>query len=113
VLAALEAAKKPQSERREEHAPAPVVVKQRTPPVPEFDNIEAVPEPAVANAIGGALRDYGSMPAEDLIAAVSRRLGFKRTGPKIRERIAGALNSQTAVGRLLVSDDGRVRLAPR
>jgi very-short-patch-repair endonuclease/DNA polymerase III delta prime subunit len=113
VLAALEAAKHPRPEPREEPAPAPVVVKQRTPPAPEFDNIEAVPEPGVTDAINRALRDFGSMPAEDLIAAVSKRLGFKRTGPKIRERVAEALNAQTAAGRLLVGDDGRVRVAPR
>ncbi|WP_439628755.1 DUF4011 domain-containing protein [Gemmata sp.] len=113
VLAALEAAKQPHPERRDEPAPAPVVVNQRTPPAPEFDNIEAVPEPAVTDAIGRSLRDFGSMPAEDLIAAVSKRLGFKRTGPKIRERVAEALNAQTAAGQLLVGDDGRVRLAPR
>lgn len=112
VLAALEAAKQPRPERREEPAPEPVILKPRPAAAHEFDSIEAAPEEAVTQAIGLALRDFGSMQAEDLIAAASKRLGFKRTGPKIRERIAEALNTQTAGGRLLVADDGRVRLAP-
>ena len=47
---------------------------------------------------------------EDLIAAVSKRLGFKRTGPKIRDRVATGLNALVADGRLGVADDTRVRL---
>ena len=35
----------------------------------------------------GSLVELGSMPMDDLVAAVAERLGFKRTGAKIRERV--------------------------
>jgi hypothetical protein len=49
------------------------------------------------------------MAADDLVATVSKRLGFKRTGPKIRERVTGGVNKLATAGRLAVSDDGRIR----
>jgi hypothetical protein len=45
-----------------------------------------------------------------LTAAVAKHLGFKRTGPKIRDRVIAGINELVAAGRLVVSDDGRVRL---
>jgi hypothetical protein len=50
------------------------------------------------------------MPAEDLISAVSRRLGFKRLGPKIRDRIASGINALSATGQLGISDDNLVKM---
>jgi len=85
-------------------------VKPATPTPPEYDNIEAVPEPVIGEAITAALQEFGSMNAEDLIASVSKRLGFKRTGPKIRERVTDALNVLVSGTKITVGDDGRVRL---
>jgi very-short-patch-repair endonuclease len=110
VLAALEAAKQPRPERREEDLPAPPAAPRVQAKTPEYDSIEAVPEPALGEAITGSLLEFGAMPAEDLIAAVSKRLGFRRTGPKIRERIAEVLNTQMSSNRLSLGTDERVRL---
>ncbi|MCE9565716.1 MAG: DUF4011 domain-containing protein [Planctomycetes bacterium] len=112
ILAALEAAKKPRPEaRREDPVPAPAGnSKAVTTLTPEYDNIEVVPEPAIGEAISAILLEFGSMNAEDLIVAVSKRLGFKRTGPKIRERITDAVNVRVSGNQIGVGDDGRVRL---
>jgi hypothetical protein len=119
VLNALEAAKK---------APAPVVdvpaqpraiqpveaapVLKPTKPTkpPEFDSIDKVSDAELQAALVGALTEFGTMEADDLIAAVSKRLGFKRTGPKIRDRIAGALNVLLGETKLAMTDDNRVKV---
>jgi hypothetical protein len=110
VLAALEAAKRPPPPA----APDPVLQELRTarrPTAgpPDYAAIDDVPSGAVGEAVTGALVEFGSMPAEELIAAVARRLGFKRTGPRIRERVAEAMNALATDGKLRVADDGRVR----
>jgi very-short-patch-repair endonuclease len=77
----------------------------------EYEDIDQVPASAVVEVVRQTLVGYGSMPADELAVAVSKRLGFRRTGAKIRDRIIAAVNEQVADGRLRVSDDGRVRLA--
>ncbi len=113
ILAALEAATKPKPEAKPEADTEKLpVVKSRSakPPKHDYESIEVVPDAALIEAITGALTEFGSMPAEDLIAAVSKRLGFKRTGPKIRERVTEVVNARVSTGGLGVTDDGRVRL---
>jgi very-short-patch-repair endonuclease/DNA polymerase III delta prime subunit len=115
VLVALERAKsdpppKAKAVREPEVAPAPKAKKEPKPPEPDHDSIEKVPEVEVRTAISGALVEFGSMPAEDLIAAASKRLGFKRVGPKIRERIALALNALVTDGTLTMIEGDRVRI---
>ena len=61
-------------------------------------------------SVVASLVEFGSMPAEDLISAVSKRLGFKRVGPKIRDRVAVAINTLTSSGKLTITDDNRVRV---
>jgi len=87
------------------------LIRSRAPRVKaqEYESIEGVPDPVLTEAIAASLTEFGSMPADELIAAITRRLGFKRTGPKIRERVTEALNAGIAGGTLSVGDDGRVR----
>jgi hypothetical protein len=47
---------------------------------------------------------------DDLVAAVGRKLGFKRSGAKIRERVTGMVNGFMAEGKLAVKEPDRVRL---
>jgi very-short-patch-repair endonuclease len=115
ILAALEAAKKPKVEPKPdadtEKSP---VVNWRQPKAKkeEYESIEVVPDAALVEAISGTLTEFGSMPPEELIAAVSKRLGFKRTGPKIRERLTEAVNGRVSAGVLGITDDGRVKKLP-
>jgi very-short-patch-repair endonuclease len=90
--------------------PPPAAKKSRKPQEPDFDSIEQVSENELNTAVYDTLREYGSMPAEDLISAVSRRLGFKRLGPKIRDRIASGINALSATGQLGISDDNLVKM---
>ena len=77
----------------------------------EFDSIESVPDPAaLGEAILGSLVELGSMPMDDLVAATGKRLGFKPTGAKIRERVTGIVNGFVADGKLAVVEPDRVRL---
>jgi very-short-patch-repair endonuclease len=99
VSAALEFDRVPMSRRRSSKAV-------------EFESIESVPEAAITDAVVGSLVELGSMPVEDLVAAVGRRLGFKRTGPRIRERVTNAVNG-LVVTRTAAVDNERVRLAER
>ncbi len=112
ILTALEAAKnaKPNPPRREPELEKIPLLRRKHSKALEYESIETVPESVLTDAILGSLTEFGSMPAEDLVAAVSKRLGFKRTGPKIRERVTDEVNKQVAAGRLNVADDGRVRL---
>jgi hypothetical protein len=79
-------------------------------PEPDFDSIEKVSDAELNASVEASLVEFGSMPAEDLISAVSKRLGFKRVGPKIRDRIATTINAMTTAGKLSITDENRVRV---
>jgi very-short-patch-repair endonuclease len=119
ILNALEAARKapapppappPAPEPEPKPVPIPVPKKAPKPAEPDHDSIEKVSDPEVNTAVVGVLIEFGSMPAEELIAAASKRLGFKRAGPKIRERLTGALNQLLGTGQLSIIEDNRVRV---
>jgi len=76
----------------------------------EYESIEKVPEASVRVALEAALTEYGSMPADDLISAASKKLGFKRVGPNIRERLATAIDVLVEEHRLALGDGNTVRL---
>ncbi|MBP3955842.1 DUF4011 domain-containing protein [Gemmata sp. G18] len=116
VLAALEAARKPPAKV----APAPepeVVAAVKLKPVKEveldFDSIEKVSDSVLHATLIASLTEFGTMPAEDLISAVSKRLGFKRVGPKIRERVAQAINALSAEGTLTSTEDNVVKVVQK
>ncbi|HEV3438840.1 MAG TPA: DUF4011 domain-containing protein [Gemmata sp.] len=113
ILSALKDAKnpKPTPPAREPEFKTSPVPKKRSPKLIEYEDIEAVPDSALSDAIVATLIAFGSIPAEELSAAVSRRLGFKRTGPKIRDRIIASVNDLVAAGRLVLSEESRVRLS--
>ena len=112
IFAALEVARNPQRKppsldvELEPMAP----VRRKLSKAIEFDSIETVPEAALDEAILGSLVELGSMPMDDLVAAVTKRLGFKRSGAKIRERVTGTVNGLVAASRLSVGESDRVRL---
>jgi hypothetical protein len=116
VLAELEAARKPSVPNpsapvpEPKSAPVPALRKAPKPPEPDFDSIEKVSDTELNESVIAPLIEFGSMPAEDLISAASKRLGFKRVGPKIRDRIATAINALTSAGKLSITDDNRVKV---
>ena len=68
-----------------------------------------MPDAEIRRLLTAALGKYGGTGTEDLVKRVARQLGFKRTGPKIRERVADQVNKLAADGSLAVSGDGRIR----
>ena len=113
ILGALEAAKNPR--RQDSHLePEPErlpAMRRKSSKLLEFESIETVPNAAIASAIVASLSAFGSMPVDDLAAAVSKRLGFKRTGPKIRERVMESVNDLVTKETLAVGEGDRVRLS--
>jgi very-short-patch-repair endonuclease len=120
VLNALEATKKPppvmdakpQAAQPEQVSapPAPEPVKLSE---PDVDSIDKVNEPELQAAVLASLTEFGTMEADDLIAAVSRRFGFKRVGPRIRDRVASAINTLLGETKLSMTDDNRVKVVPQ
>ena len=111
IVAALEESKNAKSAptvREPEVKTAPTEKKRAVKPV-EYEDIDAAPEEAIVEAIVAILVTYGSMPADELAAAVSRKLGFKRTGPKIRDRVIAVVNGLTVSGRVTLGEDSRVK----
>ena len=114
IFAALEAIRNPPprgSSRAESDWDRLPAARRRTSKALEYDSIESVPEPVVTDSVLTALIELGSMPADDLVAAAAKKLGFKRTGQKIRERVMGAVNTIVTGRKLVIGEADRVRLA--
>ncbi len=119
VLEALERARReppPSPKPREtpvRNAPAPRP-RVRTLPVGSYAKIGDVPEEVIRELVLAALRQFGGMDREGLIRHVRERLGFERTGERIKETITAAIDALIAAGRVEQgSDEGRVRESPR
>jgi very-short-patch-repair endonuclease len=112
ILAAIEAGKQPPS------SPAPPSLEldylppaaHRLSSIIDYDSIDAVPQETVNKAILRSLTVMGSMPLDDLVAVVAKRLRFRRAGQRIRERVAYCVNELLRIGKLVVGEGDRVRL---
>jgi very-short-patch-repair endonuclease len=76
----------------------------------QFSDIEDVSDDFVCLAIVDSLTSYGAMPLEDLMQATARKLGFQRTGPRIRDRLSDGAKSLERQGKLVTDSDGRLSL---
>lgn len=56
-----------------------------------FDNINDVPESTIEDIVARILQRTGPCAKEDLIRTVSRELGFRRLGQRIRERLSSSV----------------------
>jgi hypothetical protein len=59
-------------------------------------NAELLPPVEIRAAAARVIAESGVMPIEGLIVATARLLGFARTGNDLRDRIDGAIRSETA-----------------
>ena len=71
--------------------------------------IDCVPYIEISNAIIDAIGINGSLQSDNAVMAVSRTLGFNRTGAKINERIGAVLRAEIEAGRIKESN-GRITL---
>lgn len=58
-----------------------------------FDNINDVPESTIEVTAAYILQRTGPCPKEDLIKTISRELGFRRLGPRIRQRLSVSVDA--------------------
>ena len=90
----------------------PVTVHAASSALPEYADIDAVPRLRLLTLIQETLRSYGATHPDDLVRAVGRQLGFKRTGTRIKERIDAAIAHLLKTGMVLqLKDDDRLKLA--
>jgi very-short-patch-repair endonuclease len=82
-------------------------------PGPSYKSIDDVPEFVLREVLTRLLRTFGATEANELIQAVARQLGFKRTGKRIQTRINQALEGLIQAGQVCRTDDQRVESAPR
>jgi hypothetical protein len=61
------------------------------PAVASYEDIDDVPSRVIQDLVLHALASYGATAEEDVLAWVRDRLGFKRTGNRIRTRIEGCI----------------------
>ncbi len=75
----------------------------------EFPSIDQVPETVLREVLQGTLTSYGAMSPEDLTTTVARKLGFERTGSRIKARVEQAIEECRREGHLSALPDGRLR----
>jgi very-short-patch-repair endonuclease len=122
VLAAVEKAqrgeetprpKPPPPARKARPAKAAAVEEEDAPTAEmEFGKIQQVPDAVLADAVVDVLRRCGATERTELTRTVSRQLGFKRTGPRIQERIDESIDGLLHTGRLDWTGDQRLRVVP-
>jgi hypothetical protein len=78
----------------------------------EFNKIQQVPDAVLEDAVLDVLRRCGATERSELTRAVSRHLGFKRTGPRIHERIDESIDALLQTGRLARTGDQRLQASP-
>jgi very-short-patch-repair endonuclease len=74
-----------------------------------FSNIDEVPTDVLRQVLSDAIASFGAMPLDDLTQAAARKLGFQRTGSRIRERVSEEVQNLKRRGELVVGSDGRLR----
>ena len=92
--------------------PVPPVVEALS-KAPGYDSIDEVSEDRLRQEVCGALVAFGATEASELIQAVARRLGFKRTGSRIQARTEACLAGLIATGQVSRTADGRLQVTPR
>lgn len=126
VVAALENARKsprnaamPQSRsvpraKPGDESPVKIIPVVKRPDGPErkydFDKIDDVPGSIIEELVIAMLGSYGATEEEDLKQAISRQLGFKRTGKNISMRIEQTIESLIRARKLVRSNGDSLKL---
>ena len=126
VVAALEQARKappkaapaqsrsvPKAQRADE-APVKIIPVVKRPGEPEskyqFDKIDEVPGDIIEKLALALLGSYGATGEDDLKQAISRQLGFKRTGKNIVARLDRTIESLVRTRKIVRSDAETLKL---
>ena len=76
---------------------------------PGYTNIDEVPPSAIRDLLMDSLRQFGSTEEGDLTKEVTRQLGFKRTGDRIKRKIGECVESLILEGKI-GREDGRLQI---
>jgi very-short-patch-repair endonuclease len=104
----------PEVARPENGQREPVVagsVSAAEPAALDYESIDDVPEAELQRVVCAALQTFGATEEGELIQAVSRQLGFKRTGKRIQARIEECLEELTRLGQVSRTADQRLQAA--
>jgi very-short-patch-repair endonuclease len=77
-----------------------------------YKSIEDVPGGVLREMVCRSLQTFGATEAGELIQAVARQLGFKRTGNRIQTRIEECLEGLIRTGEICRTSDQRLQVAP-
>jgi very-short-patch-repair endonuclease len=75
-----------------------------------YEKIDEVPNTVVEKLVLAALGSYGATGEDELKQAVTRRLGFKRTGKNISSRLDRTIESLIRTGKIVRSDANALKL---
>jgi hypothetical protein len=70
-----------------------------------------VREAVLRDVVCEVLRNFGATEGGDLVQSVARQLGFKRTGPRIQERVEHCLETLIRSGTIGHTADQRLQLS--
>lgn len=76
-----------------------------------YDSIDEVPDHVLQEMLLRGLRSFGATGATELTQAVSKQLGFKRTGKRIQARIEEVIEGLKRTGSICCTADQRLQLA--
>jgi very-short-patch-repair endonuclease len=91
-------------------AEAAHVVTEPPPPTPNYNSIDDVPDSVLRDKLRATLQAVGATESRDLIQSVARKLGFRRTGSRIQERIERCLDGLIQAGHVSRMADQRLQL---
>lgn len=94
---------------------SPVTIEKANPriftiPTQKYQSINDVPESIIIDFIITILDSFGETDQNELIQSVARKLGFNRTGAKIRERIESCLESLKAVRKVIQTENQSLKI---
>ncbi len=75
-----------------------------------FENIDDVPTEDIIEILCEQLRKFGATERDDLIRQIALKLGFQRSGHRIRARASGLIDHCISQGRLQVQESSRIQL---
>ncbi len=89
--------------------PAKPIASATAPKPDDFDNIDQVPPAVLTQTLLDTLHQFGAMPQDDLFLATAKKLGFARTGPRIKEALTLALQNLLQQQKLTLTPDNKIK----
>ncbi len=89
--------------------PASAVPPTEAPKPDDFDKIDQVPPDVISQTLLDVLNQFGAMSTDDLFLTSAKKLGFARTGPRIKESFTLALADLIQQQKALPTPEGKIK----